>query len=115
MVEIVVNGIAVAKKEVPADGKIHDLEFDVKVDRSSWVALRIYPSSHTNPVFVTIDGKPIRASRRSAEWCLKSVDQCWSQKEKLIAEGELAQARKDYEHARQTYRKLGVENFDDTK
>ena len=26
--------------------------FDVPLDRSSWVALRILPSSHTNPVFV---------------------------------------------------------------
>jgi len=114
-VELIVNGYPVAKKKLTADGKLREMTFDAKIDRSSWVALRIYPSSHTNPVFVTIDGKPIRASRRSAEWCLKSVDQCWSQKEKLIAAGELAQARKDYDHARQTYRKLGTENFDDTK
>ena len=79
------------------------------------MALRIFPSSHTNPVFVTVGGNPIRASRRSAEWCLKSVNQCWSQKEKLIAAGELAQARKDYDHPRQAYHKLGAENFDDTK
>ena len=79
------------------------------------MALRIYPSSHTNPIFVTVAGQPIRASRRSAEWCLKSVNQCWSQKEKLIATGEVAQARKDYEHARQTYRNLIAESFNDTK
>ena len=72
-------------------------------------------SVHTNPVFINVANKPIRASRRSAEWCLKSVNQCWSQKEKLIAAGELAQARKDYGHARQTYRKLIAESFDDTK
>ena len=51
-----------------------------------------------------VDGKPIRASRRSIEWCLKSVDQCWSQKKKVIAEAELAGAEKDYEHARTTYK-----------
>ena len=103
------------KKNLIADGKLRELTFSTKIDRSSWVALRIFPSSHTNPVFVTVAGQPIRASRRSAEWCLKSVDQCWSQKEELIAEGEQAQARKDYGHARQTYRKLITENFDDTK
>ena len=29
-----------------------DVSFDVPIEKSSWVALRIYPSSHTNPVFV---------------------------------------------------------------
>jgi hypothetical protein len=64
------------------------------------------PSSHTNPIFVTVGGKPIRASRKSAEWCLKGVDQCWSQKERFIKKDELAQARADYDHARVAYRKL---------
>ena len=34
------------------------------------------PSAHTNPVFVIVGDQPIRASRRSAEWCLRGVDQC---------------------------------------
>ena len=38
-----------------------DMTFDVKLERSSWVAVRILPSSHTNPVFVLVGGKPIRA------------------------------------------------------
>ena len=74
-----------------------------------WVALRILGSSHTNPVFVLVGGKPIRASRRSAEWCLKGVDQCWSQKQRFIASGEMDDARAAYEHARQTYRRLITE------
>jgi len=48
----------------------------------------------------------VRASRRSAEWCLKSVDQCWSQKERFIKRDELEQAKADYDHARQTYQTL---------
>jgi hypothetical protein len=103
-VELIVNGYHVAKKELTADGKINDLTFDLPIERSSWVALRILPSSHTNPIFVEVDSKPIRASRRSLEWCLKSVDQCWSQKKKMIAEKELDGAQKDYEHARLTYK-----------
>ena len=62
------------------------------IERSSWVALRILPSSHTNPVFVLVDGKPVRASRQSAEWCLRAVDQCWSQKAPKIAAREKAAA-----------------------
>jgi hypothetical protein len=33
-------------------------------------------TDHTNPIFVVVGGQPIRASRKSAEWCLKAVDQC---------------------------------------
>src|SRR5262249_4272134 len=71
-VEVVVNGVAVAKKEVEADGKAQEVSFKVPIKASSWVCLRVLPSSHTNPVFVLVDGKPIRASKKSAEWCLKA-------------------------------------------
>ncbi|HUR44539.1 MAG TPA: CehA/McbA family metallohydrolase [Candidatus Saccharimonadales bacterium] len=103
-VELLVNGKAVARKELPADGKLRDISFDATLDRSSWVAIRILPSSHTNPIFVLLDGKPIRPSRRSLEWCLKAVDQCWSQKQKLIRPAELADAREAYAHARTVYK-----------
>lgn len=105
-VEVIVNGYPVAKRNIVADGKLQDVAFDVKIERSSWVALRILPSSHTNPIFVLVDGKPIRASRRSAEWCLKGVDQCWSQKEKLIKASEQEEARLAYNHARAAYQKI---------
>jgi hypothetical protein len=104
-VEVIVNGQSVARKNIKADGTLRDVSFDVPIERSSWVALRIRASSHTNPIWVMVGDQPVRASRRSIEWCLKGVDQCWSQKEKLIAEAELPQARADYEHARQVYRK----------
>ena len=62
-VEVIVNGESVAKTELSADGSIQGVSFDVPIKKSSWVALRIYPSSHTNPVFVSVGGKPIRASQ----------------------------------------------------
>ncbi|HAM72382.1 MAG TPA: hypothetical protein DCM86_12130, partial [Verrucomicrobiales bacterium] len=89
-----------------ADGHVESMEFDVAIERSSWVALRVLGSSHSNPVFVVVDGKPIRASRRSAEWCLKGVDQCWSQKERFLKPEELEQARSDYQHARAAYQRI---------
>jgi hypothetical protein len=105
-VELVVNGYPVARQSLVADGALRDLTFDAKIERSSWLALRILPSSHTNPIWVLVGGKPVRASRRSAEWCRKGVDQCWSQKERFIKRDEMAQAKADYEHARQTYQRL---------
>ena len=105
-VELVVNGYPVAQQRLVADGALRDLTFDAMIERSSWLALRILPSSHTNPVWVLVAGKPVRASRRSVEWCLKGVDQCWSQKERFIKPEELEQAKADYEHARRTYQRL---------
>ncbi|HEY7502253.1 MAG TPA: CehA/McbA family metallohydrolase [Vicinamibacterales bacterium] len=103
-VEIVVNGTPAATKTIVADGTMQTLTFDVALDRSSWIAARILPSSHTNPVFAIVEGKPIRASRASAEWCLDAVNQCWSQKAPRFRASELADARKAYEYARQVYR-----------
>ena len=109
-VELIVNGYPVAKQNLVADGALRDLTFDATIERSSWLAVRILPSSHTNPVWVLVAGKPVRASRRSADWCLKGVDQCWSQKERFIRRDELEQARADYEHARRTYQRLVSES-----
>jgi len=49
-VEAIVNGQSVAEQTVTADGGLNDVAFDLKLDRSSWVALRIFPSSHSNPI-----------------------------------------------------------------
>ena len=111
--EVIVNGYPVAKQTIIADGKLQEIGFDLKIDRSSWVALRILPSSHTNPIFVLIGDKPIRASKRSAEWCLKGVEQCWSQKEKLIKASEQEAAKLAYNHARAAYQKLLAESETD--
>jgi hypothetical protein len=108
-VELVVNGAAVASKPITADGQVRDLVFDVPIERSSWIAARILPSSHTNPVFVIVGDRPIRASRPSAEWCLTAVNQCWTQKAPRIRLAELTDARAAYEHARDVYKRLIAE------
>ena len=109
-VELVVNGEAVASKNLLADGQLREMSFEVKISKSSWVALRILPSSHTNPIFAIVDSKPIRASRRSAQWCLAAVDQCWSQKAPRIRASEREAARKAYDHARRVYRERIAES-----
>lgn len=109
-VEVVVNGTAVATREVVADGQVRPLSFDVPIARSSWIAVRVLGAAHTNPVFAIVDGQPIRASRRSAEWCLAAVDQAWSQKAGNIRAGERDAAARAYDHARETYRRLIAES-----
>jgi hypothetical protein len=105
-VEVIVNGYPAAKLNIVADGKLQEISFDVKIDRSSWVAMRILRSSHTNPIWVRVGGQPMSPSRRSAEWCLKGVDQCWSQKKRFIKGSEMADAEAAYDHARKAYQKL---------
>jgi hypothetical protein len=105
-VEIVVNGESVARKNIVADGQVRDLEFELPIARSSWIAARILPSSHTNPIFLIVNGKMMRPLRASAEWCLAAVDQFWTQKAPKISARELPDARQAYDHAREVYRKL---------
>jgi hypothetical protein len=105
-VEMIVNGQAVEKQELVADGTVRELTFHVTPDRSSWIALRVFPSCHTNPVFVELDGQPIRASKKSAQWCLDAVDVCWKQKVKQTRAREKEAAAAAYEVARQAYAKI---------
>ena len=112
-VELIVNGEAVAKKLIPADGSLQKLDFDFEIKQSSWVALRILPSCHTNPIFVEVAGKPIRSSRASAEWCAKAVDVCWNSKQRAIREKERPAAKAAYDKAREIYLKIAAESGDE--
>ncbi|GAB3761613.1 CehA/McbA family metallohydrolase [Microlunatus parietis] len=102
-VEAVVNGQAVARQEIVADGTEQEVSFDLELERSSWVALRLLPSLHTSPVFVEIAGRPIRASRRSAQWLHDCVDQLWEVKHGFIRPAERPAARLAYDQAQAVY------------
>ena len=112
--EVVVNGHAVAERTITADGSLQDISFeDLRFDRSSWVAIRIFPSSHTNPIFVIVDDQPIRASRKSAQWCLDGVDRCWQSKQQFYDDDEIDDAKAAYDHARRTYARIIEESLED--
>jgi hypothetical protein len=108
-VELVVNGLAVASREVPTDDKIHDLSFSVPIARSSWVALRHFPQMHTNPVTVRVAGRPIRASRRSALWCIGCIEQLWRARGRAIAAPEREAAHQTFLRAIEVYRRIAAE------
>ena len=103
-VELIVNGFPVDTTEIVADGALRDVRFTYPMSRSGWVALRVYPGAHTNPIFVEIGGKPIQEPK-SVDWCLKAVDACWKQKVAHISAAEKPAAEKAYESARAVYRK----------
>ena len=109
MVELIINGEVAFKKVLPADGVIHDLRFEVSIARSSWVALRHFPQLHTNPVNVIVAGKPIRASRASAQWCAESVKILWHNRHRFIKPAERLAAKAAYDRSIKLYERIADE------
>jgi len=109
VVEIIVNGRPAASARVPADGKIHALKFRVPIVRSSWIALRQFPQLHTNPVNVFVGDAPIRTSRRSARWCIETIEHLREQRRNSIREPERAAAMKAYDEAIEKFRRIAAE------
>ncbi len=101
-VELLINGVPVDTVPITADGQLQELQFSYPLQHSGWAALRIFPSAHTNPVFIIVGKQPIRL-RESAEWCRKTVDQCWKMKQGNIRSSEQAAAQAAYEKARKVY------------
>lgn len=108
-VEIIVNGQVAASKEVPADNQSHDLDFSIPIEKSSWVALRHFPSLHTNPVNVIVGGRPIRASKQSVQWCIGTIEQLWKVRGPGIIDSERPEAEKTFQKALEIYRGLEKE------
>jgi hypothetical protein len=104
LVELVVNGVPVAEQEILADGTEREIAFETELAFSSWVAVRILHSVHTQPVFVEVGDRPIRASRRSAQWLADCVEHLWTVKNGFIREHDKADARAAYDTAGAVYR-----------
>ncbi|WP_276374198.1 CehA/McbA family metallohydrolase [Chryseolinea sp. H1M3-3] len=101
-VELIVNGQPVDTTIILADGTWKDISFNYPLTSSSWIALRVYPSAHTNPIFVLMNNKPVRV-KKSAEWCRQAVDQCWKNKRSNIRAAERQDAAVAYDRARKIY------------
>lgn len=104
-VELIVNGEVAKRTEIEADGQAKELSWDVELKQSSWIAVRILPSVHTNPIFAIVEDAPIRANRQSAQWCRDAVDVCWERKRNQIRDSERDAAAAAYKQAREVYEK----------
>ena len=109
LVELIVNGAVAASQTIPADGNLHTLHWTIPMPQSGWVALRHFPQFHTNPVTIRVAGKPVRASRDSARWCLEVIDQLWRNREQAISPAERREAAEAFERARVRYRQIAQE------
>lgn len=111
--ELIVNGYPVASQILQANGSSTEITFKHFFPKSAWVAVRIFPHAHTNPIYVVVNGKPVRGSVNSARWCLAGVEQCWKSKQHTYAPDEQADAKAAYDHARKTFAQLIREATDD--
>jgi hypothetical protein len=109
VVELLMNGEVIAEETITADGNWNELTFTAPVSTSCWLATRIKYSSHTNPIFIEVDNKPIRV-KASAEWCRASIEQCWEQKNSRFRPEELKAAKKGYDFAREAYDQIIMES-----
>jgi hypothetical protein len=134
-VDIIINGEVARSITLPANDQVQSFEFELPIKRSSWVAIRQFPQLHTNPVEVIVDGAPIRASRKSALWCIGTIEQLWRERgdpskmpltsidgqfapksqdmktprNPAIIPAELQEAHKTFQWAIDRYRKLAAE------
>jgi hypothetical protein len=108
-VEAVVNGRVAATKTITADGSEQKVDFTLPIQQSSWVAIRIKGAAHTNPVFVLIDNMPVRASRASVEWIMRSLLEAYEAVNPRWTEKESANAHAAYGYSYAVYQKLLAE------
>ncbi len=104
-IELIENGKPIGAQQIEADGKWNEISFTQTPSESSWYAIRIHGSAHTNPIFVELDDKPIRV-KQSIDWCRQAVDKCWEQKQGRIRDAEKSDAKAAYDHARSVYDQL---------
>ncbi|MDP6443773.1 MAG: CehA/McbA family metallohydrolase [Pirellulaceae bacterium] len=108
-VELVVNGKVVAASKVEADGTAHEIDWEITIDSSSWIAVRHFPQLHTNPVNVIVAERPIRASKSSALWCAETIKQLWRARANRIAPHEREAAKQAFDRAVSRYQAIANE------
>lgn len=110
-VELIINGQPAQAKQVAADGKVHQLEFTVPIENSSWVALRCFPQLHSNPIEIFVKGNPIRVSAQSARWCEETIHQLWRVRSMNISTNERAEAQVAFQRAIDRFRQIANESL----
>jgi hypothetical protein len=105
-IEVVVNG-EVAERIKPANRKADGggyesvLDAGLKVDGSSWLAVRCYEENadgrvrfaHTAPWHVEVDGKPLRPRKAEVEYLVTRVEEQLKRSTGVLPEAALAEYR----------------------
>ena len=121
---IVMNGEVVEEIPFEGDRLSLDVERTVRVERSSWIHVRVqgdpgdrspldtsYPLALTNPVWVTVGGAPVR-SRSAADYALRWIDKLQAMAEEWPgwrSDAEKAHVYAQFDEARAIYRARAAE------
>ncbi len=108
-VELIVNGQSVETREIEADGRITDVQFDFVPRFPAGLRCESLPARTRTPCSSKSTASQSAPARASAQWCLEAVDVCWNKKLRGIRENEQAAAAAAYDVARQAYRKALAE------
>lgn len=114
-IELIVNGrlyrvIEPSNNQGPSGAFVSDIDCLAEFDESSWVAVRCFEThpegrvrfAHTNPVFVDIEGKPLRPRRAEIQYLIHRMEE-----EIALNHGVLdAEALNDYRRALAAYKEL---------
>ncbi|MDE2678677.1 MAG: CehA/McbA family metallohydrolase [Gemmatimonadota bacterium] len=127
MAELVVNGEVVRTYIFDGDRKSLEIDDRIALAGSAWVHLRVtglredrwpldtsYPQAATNPVWVTVGGRPIR-SAVAAAYALRWIDRLQEMAEEWPgwrSEREKEHVYAQFEEAREVYRRRGAEAVD---
>jgi hypothetical protein len=114
-IEVVVNGEIAARvtplnRKTTAGGYESPIDAAVKVDGTSWIAVRCYEDrpdrrvrfAHTAPWHVEVPGKPLRPRRAEVEYLIHRVEEQIERSKEVLPEAALAEYREGLE----AYRRL---------
>jgi hypothetical protein len=105
-IEVIVNGAVVerikpANRKTDVAGYESVLDARLKVDGSSWLAVRCYEENpdgrvrfaHTAPWHVEVDGKPLRPRKTEVEYLVRRVEEQLKRSTGVLPEAALAEYR----------------------
>ena len=126
-VELVVDGDVVRTWELTGARKYLVIDDTVAIGASGWIHLRVegaredrwpldtaYPQAFTNPVWVTVAGRPIR-SAAAADYALRWIDKLQAMADQWPgwrSQREREHVFAQFDEAREVYRRRGAESQD---
>ncbi|MGE3822134.1 MAG: CehA/McbA family metallohydrolase, partial [Isosphaeraceae bacterium] len=114
-IEVVVNGEVVktltpANRETDRGSRLSPIEETIPIDGSSWIAIRCFEKlangrerfAHSAPVFIDVEGKPLRPRRFEVDYLIQRVESQIKRSEGVLP----AAAIDEYRDALKAYRAL---------